>query len=269
MKNEEFIPLDGKAGGYLNTSNNTVIIPLTKGKETIIDAEDYPLVKNYKWHADCGKYTCYASVNHNKGQLRLHRLILGLDCHNNDKRITDNDKRITDHKDRNGLNNRRENIRVATYSQNNSYSRPQGKYKGVYKANKGGRKYYYTRYEINNKIYRKGSYPNPEYAAMAYDLLALKYSGQFAYQNFSNIPIEEKQEYAKHTIFHIRHGDKPRGVSFFRATKKWKARITYRCKVEYLGYFDDIEEAAKAYDRAAIKYYGEKAKLNFPREEYE
>lgn len=37
-------------------------------------------------------------------------------------------------------------------------------------------------------------------------------------------------------------------------------------KAEYLGYFKDKIQAAKAYDEAAKLYHGEFAVLNFPRE---
>jgi hypothetical protein len=56
------------------------------------------------------------------------------------------------------------------------------------------------------------------------------------------------------------------GVSFSKEEKKWCAYINYRGKRIWLGYFDNEIDAAKAYDRAALKYYGEFARLNFPEE---
>jgi hypothetical protein len=47
-----------------------------------------------------------------------------------------------------------------------------------------------------------------------------------------------------------------------RNKKKWEARITVNYKVIQLGTYLSPEEAAKAYNLAALKYFGEFAKLN-------
>lgn len=55
-----------------------------------------------------------------------------------------------------------------------------------------------------------------------------------------------------------------RGVSYSenRGYKKWKAQITIRGEVYYLGRFEHPEEAALAYNEAAIKQYGREALIN-------
>jgi hypothetical protein len=55
-----------------------------------------------------------------------------------------------------------------------------------------------------------------------------------------------------------------RGVSLFKRTNKWKGDIRYDGKKHHLGYFEDEEAAARAYDRAVRTKLGEKAQLNFP-----
>jgi hypothetical protein len=57
---------------------------------------------------------------------------------------------------------------------------------------------------------------------------------------------------------------KYKGVGFKRKGKKWSAQIGLGNKMIFLGYFKNEIDAAKAYDEAARKYYGEFASLNFP-----
>jgi hypothetical protein len=62
-----------------------------------------------------------------------------------------------------------------------------------------------------------------------------------------------------------------KGVSWHTKLKKWRARISPAPgKILSLGLFaaDRKEEAARAYDRAAIQHHGEFARLNFSREDY-
>ena len=59
------------------------------------------------------------------------------------------------------------------------------------------------------------------------------------------------------------HSSKYKGVSFFKREKKWHARIQANGKKIFLGIFKNEIDAAKAYDRAAIKYHRDFALLNF------
>ena len=53
-----------------------------------------------------------------------------------------------------------------------------------------------------------------------------------------------------------------KGVSWSDAANKWSARIGYKGRNLYLGVFDDIREAAAAYNEAATRLHGEFAVLN-------
>lgn len=61
---------------------------------------------------------------------------------------------------------------------------------------------------------------------------------------------------------HNRSGFK--GVGFDKANDRWHAKISINNKTQSLGRFLLKEDAARAYDKAALQYHGEFASLNFP-----
>ena len=54
-----------------------------------------------------------------------------------------------------------------------------------------------------------------------------------------------------------------KGVSWQKSSGRWKSIIVYKGKWIFIGYFDDEELAAKAYDAKARELFGEYAALNF------
>ena len=59
-----------------------------------------------------------------------------------------------------------------------------------------------------------------------------------------------------------------KGVSFEKRRHKYEAYIHVNNKKRHLGYFTDPKTAARAYDRAAVFYYGEFANPNFKEAAY-
>lgn len=155
-----------------------ILIPLTRGKFAEIDAADASLVTDTLWSATHIGRRWYAIGRINGEQVLMHRLItnaaIGMDV---------------DHIDGDGLNNKRDNLRIATRS-----------------------------------------------------------------QNMANVSIGPRSK----------SGFK--GVSWHAGAGRWRATTISNGRQVHLGYFDNVEDAARAYDAKAREIFGEFARLNFPDE---
>lgn len=157
-----------------------MLVPLTKGMVAVIDADDAEVVARYNWFAKESKegWSTYAVTRIDNRPLRMHQLLCSV-----------GDGELPDHKDGDGLNNRRSNLRPATNAEN-----------------------------VRNQ--------------------RLRCTNTSGY----------------------------RGVSYHAFARKYYAGITRGLYRERLGSFDTAEEAARVYDDAARRLYGEFARLNFPHE---
>ena len=146
----------------------------------IVDDEDFELVNQYKWHISIERNNVYAvrsySINKAIKTQRMHRLIMG-----------ETDSKISiDHKNRNGLDNRKINLRKCTQSQNcqnqSKKGIESGNYKGVSLDPQSNK--YRVSICVSGEKKELGRHESKEHAARIYDAAAIKYFGEFACLNF-------------------------------------------------------------------------------------
>lgn len=160
---------------------SVLTVPLTRGYVALVDAVDYPrVIAAGRWNARPHGKTVYAQhrivlPDGRRSTQQMHNFITGV--------------LGIDHRNGDGLDNRRANLRITTQAQNC--------------AN--------TRIRSNNKSGFKG-------------------------------------------------------VSWKKGSNAWVAQIRRNDKSYHLGLFADREEAARAYDAAAVEFFGEYARINFPEE---
>ena len=159
-----------------------MLVTLTQGKVAVIDDADWPLVAGRKWyahrHSGVSNHLlyahCMATENGKKCHLMMHRMILGLG------RLA-TDPVFVDHIDGDGLNNRRENLRLCSISENQKNRRKSRHASGPYKAiavAPSGR--FVARITHNGKRIWLGTFDDAEQARLAYEAAAKKLHGEFA-----------------------------------------------------------------------------------------
>lgn len=154
-------------------------IPLTQGKVALVDAEDYAYLSQWKWHAMKQKNGIYYAVRNivkdgKQTTIRMHREIMktpkGMD---------------TDHTNGNGLDNRKENLRICAHSQNQKnckkYNNNSSGYKGVCWHTRD--KKWAVGIQMNGEKIYLGLYVTKEKAAIAYNEAAKKLFGEYARLN--------------------------------------------------------------------------------------
>lgn len=153
------------------------LIALTRGQNAIVDAEDFKWLSQWNWCASWMKSGFYALRREGRRIILLHCQILNFRF-----------GKEVDHRNGNSLDNRRENLRHSTHSEN---ARNRGK-------------------QRNNSSGFKGVY-------------------------------------------------------WYKRSHKWRAQIQLDGKMRYIGYFNNLVDAARAYDKKARELHGRFCHLNFPR----
>jgi len=153
----------------LNTVNPKS--PNYRKHKAMVDDEDFEKVNQHKWSVKTDESRFYAQGWINGKIVSMHIFIMGF--------------RGIDHKDNNGLNNQKENLRKATVQQNamntKSYKNSTSKYKGVsWKKDKGK---WRAVIMFNGKQVFIGYFTSDSMAAIAYNEKAVVLFGPFAKLN--------------------------------------------------------------------------------------
>lgn len=155
-------------------------IGLTKNKVALVDAADFPWLSLYKWSAMKRGRTFYARRRRGRRMIMMHREIM-----QPEKGM------VVDHKNRHGLDNRRENLRVCTAQENGFNIGPAkgAEFRGVYPY----RDMWEARILHKGELHWLGLFDTPIEAARARDRKAIELYGRFAYLNLpEEAPVEPK-----------------------------------------------------------------------------
>jgi hypothetical protein len=160
---------------------------LTRGKFALVDEDIFEdLNRRAWWWVSSGKSSGYAASGGDKESFTyLHHAVLG------------NSTVIVDHKNNNGLDCRRENLRISD-KQKNGANRGKfvgqpgrvftSKYKGVINRSRHlapGTAPWLARIRVNGCLIQIGRYKTECEAAIAYDAAAIFHFGEFAKTNFN------------------------------------------------------------------------------------
>ena len=262
-----------------------VIESPTHGTHTVLfDEEDRELIESHKWHIWRGtKNKAYYAIadipdpnrddwyirpddgtrRRRRTTIRMHRL------------VTNCPKGLQiDHINQNGLDNRKENLRICTNQQNQYNRKPSSKnisgLKGVSWIKRD--KKWCAKLTIDGVVTHLGSFKTKEEAARAYDANAYHYHGEFAYRNFPDEIIMDESLIISKKDSNISRNNTSGFHGVRKVDNRWVATTTINKKRIYIGSFATALEAAKARDAKIKEDMGESwkdqnyVKLNFPEE---
>lgn len=152
------------------------LIKLTRGQFAKVDAEDFEELSRHRWLALRNSQDYYAArtvilANSERRQVRMHRLIMGLDFGN---------PLQVDHINHDTLDNRRSNLRIVTISQQCMNRRLRSDNKSGHKGLWDRRGGWTVRIKVAGKSFYVGQTKDFNDAVEMYREAALKFHGEFA-----------------------------------------------------------------------------------------
>ncbi len=154
----------------IRVEGDLAFIPLTQGYEAVVDAADVPLVGGFNWTAWVGSHTVYAYRKVKNVSIYLHRTVARVGAETE-----------VDHRDGNGLNCRKKNLRPATHAQNLrnrcASSRSEHGVKGASPDKR--RNKWRARITVDGKVYWLGYHATAEAANEAYRQASERLHGEF------------------------------------------------------------------------------------------
>jgi hypothetical protein len=150
-----------------------MLVPLTRGEYAVIDQADAEAVAAFQWHLHIsGPRRVYARYHAGSDRRYLHQFLWRLWGHQSP---------LVDHRDGDGLNCRRSNLRAATHSQNIGNSRlrrdNRSGLKGVTEVRPGK---WRAQFRLDGRNLYLGLFNSPELAHAAYVSAARERFGEFA-----------------------------------------------------------------------------------------
>jgi len=256
----------------MSNQDNTKKIPLSQGKFALVDAEDYERLMKYNW--------CASWNGRNNGWI-VHRQSAKRDISmTREIMLPPRGARVM-FKDHDSLNLRRANLQIVSHSESRQHGRLRKNKTSIYKGvhwDKESQKWR-ALIEKDGKHYYLGRFSNEEDAARTHDEKALELYGDTALLNFSDnngTPAVANCKFCRgprrnntvgnHVISRPKKtgSSQFKGVHWCKTRRRWIAKIGFKGKTYHLGNFVKESDAARAYDEAAVKMFGEGAYLNFP-----
>ena len=214
--------------------------------DTIISAEDYPIVSKYKLY----KSKEYVSLKVNGRETKLHKLLMP----------NDDDNMVVDHIDGNTLNNKRDNLRIVTRiinahnrkKKNNSLS----KFIGICTYRDKWRSYI----RHNSKQISIGIFDSEEEAARQYDIVAYQIHKENA--NTNNLLSDEEIQIAIKSEYEEKKSALPKNISKYK-DQNYRVKLRYNNKT-FLAYKKTLEEAIQTLNKflKEKEEFEQKCKMN-------